>query len=193
MKSSRLTKSAAILLALSFSLTSTSFASAEKKSGNNKKTGSTPAATTGSWVLPSTKAKSPIIVQAGRSVPIKFKLADATGQITSTDMVQVSLNAMNSCEIGAAIKGTPVDIFPATPLPSISPTPSVSPTASASPSSTSSASESEESKKNELKVEKGTFSFVWKIAKNQAAGCYQLVAKKGSAIASSPLLKIKSK
>lgn len=187
MKSSRLTKSAAILLALSFSLTSTSFASAEKKSGNNKKTGSTPAATTGSWVLPSTKAKSPIIVQAGRSVPIKFKLADATGQITSTDMVQVSLNAMNSCEIGAAIKGTPVDIVPATPLPSVSPTPS------ASPSATSSASESEESKKNELKVDKGTFSYVWKIPKNQGAGCYQLVAKKGSAIASSPLLKIKSK
>lgn len=191
MKSSRLTKSAAILLALSFSLTSTSMASAEKKSGNNKKTGSTPAATTGSWVLPSTKAKSPIIVQAGRSVPIKFKLADATGQITSTDMVQVSLNAMNSCEIGAAIKGTPVDIVPATPLPSVSPTPSASP--SASPSATSSASESEESKKNELKVDKGTFSYVWKIPKNQGAGCYQLVAKKGSAIASSPLLKIKSK
>jgi hypothetical protein len=193
MKSSGLTRSAAILLALSFSVTATSIASAEKKSGNNKKTGSTPAATAGTWVLPSTKAKSPIIVQAGRSVPIKFKLSDATGQVTSTDMVQVTLNALNSCEVGAAIKGTSVDIFPATPLPLVSPTPSVSPTASASPSSTSSTSENEESKKNELKVEKGTFSYVWKIAKNQAVGCYQLVAKKGSAIATSPLLKIKSK
>lgn len=189
MKTSRLTTLPAIVLALSFSVTLTSIASAERKSGNDKKTSSTPTATTGSWVLPSTKAKSPIVVQAGRAVPIKFKLADATGQITSTDLVQVSLNALNSCEVGAPLKGKSIDIVSPTPLPSVSPTTSASP----SSTTTASASEIEETIKNELKVDRGMFSYVWKIAKNQDAGCYQLVARKGSAIASSPLFKIKSK
>lgn len=174
------TKSAAVILVMFISMASTSIASAEKKSGN-RKTSPTPSAAAGSWVLPSAKSKSPLIVQAGRSFPIKFKLADSTGQITSPDLVQVSLNALSSCEVGATLKGTPVDIVPATPIPTVSPSPSPS------------TSESKEPDKTGLKVEKGTFSYVWKIAKEQSSGCYQLVAKRGNAIASSPIFKIKTK
>lgn len=117
--------------------------------------------------------KVPVQVQAGRSVPLKFKLADASRIVSTTEMVRVSLNQLMSCDASASIKGSLTVL--------ISPTPEVlaSPTATASASHSASVAELKSDKVNTLKIENGTSQFTWRISRNQPIDCYQLIAQKG--------------
>ena len=168
-----------------------SFASGNSKSerGKGSSANAAPSPTpTSSWMLPSQKEKSPIIAQAGRSLPIKFQLVVSGNRLTSTDMVQISLVKLQSCSSTTPL-GAPIVIVSAKPVPTVvstaSPTPSI--ISSLSPSPVASPSSKEVS---ELNNENGTFQYVWRVPKLQTAGCYQLQAQKGSSILLSPVIRV---
>jgi hypothetical protein len=168
--------------------------------GNSKKIStSTPATPKSVWVQPSIKEKNPYLVQAGRAVPIKFTLVSESGPLLTTDMVEVKLIALSSCSSSVTTNSTSTLVL-AKPTPMVSPSTTPTPVASSSAGATpitgssplTSPREATENERNLLLVEKGTFSFTWKVAKNQLAGCYRLVAAKGELVVMSPILKVKS-
>lgn len=128
---------------------------------------------TSAWVLPTQKNKNPILIQAGRSLPIKFELVVNGAKLQSADNVQLSVKTLNSCSIGAAPAGNPSVIVSPVPVPTVSVTAS---------------SSSEDSR--DLRVQNSTFIYVWKVPKNQASGCYQLEAKKVGVTVVSPIIKV---
>lgn len=125
------------------------------------------------WILPTQKNKSPILVQAGRSLPLKFELVENNSKLQSTDLVQVSVKLLNSCSMGATPTGTPLVLVSPAPVPTVS----------------NSISSSSKDSKN-LRVENSTFEYVWKVPKNQSSGCYQIEAKKGMVTVASPTIKV---
>lgn len=173
----------------------------DSKANSKKNSTSTPTTSKSVWVQPSIKEKSPFLVQAGRAVPIKFTLVSELGPLLTTDMVEVKLIALSSCTLGVATSSnSALVLVKPTPLvsPSTTSSPVASSSASASPTPTTSSSpmassrEATENERNVLQVEKGTFSYVWKVAKNQLAGCYRLVAGKGELVVMSPIFRVKS-
>lgn len=180
-------KSATICTLLILSLLGTSPTLAESKGNSGKGNKGSTTSTTSTWVLPSSKSKGPILVQAGRSVPLKFKLIDTTGVINSLEMVGITLNQLDSCNPTAAIKGSPIALVNPTPVVSASPQTSISPSPSNSPDGEGS------EKSNQLRIENGVFFFTWKISKSLSGDCYQVVASKGSLVVKSPLFKVRPK
>lgn len=172
------------------------YADSNSKLGSKKVTSSPSTSTSkGTWIQPSSK-KTPIIVQVGRSLPMKFSLIASTGPLLTTDMVSLSLSALSSCNAGATPQANSVTVLVVPkPYVSTSPSPSttVSPSAFASPSGTTSQTEeSAENEKGTLRAEKGSFTFNWKVPKNLTAGCYRLTAEKGDAVVTSPIVRVKS-
>jgi hypothetical protein len=182
-------------------------------SNNSNKNSSKSQATTlmNEWILPASK-KSPIIVQAGRTLPIKFKLVENGAALQSTNLVTLSYVKLNGCQtnsipelnVSPIVVIAPTTVSPAvtsspTTSPTSSPTATASPAATASSSPTSSPttvaspSPSEVEKRSVLQIEKGTFVFNWKVPKTLNDGCYRLSAQKGTSLSiQSPVLRVKS-
>jgi cell division septation protein DedD len=185
------------------------FADSKSNQGKNKQTPSN--SVVSAWVLPAANSKNLTIVQAGRTLPTKFRLAVSGVVISSTDLVQVALIGLNSCNVGAQAQGSATVLVPAISNPTTSPTaspttsptasPTTSPTASpttspsasptSSPTVSPSASQSVPKTSVALSISNGIISFNWKVPKNLSSGCYQLVASKSGSNVVSPILRIK--
>ena len=166
-------------IAISVLIASTTMAAANPKSTKSKAPSTSGASAapspSSSWVLPSQKNKNPVVVQAGRSLPLKFEIVQSGTKLLSTDMVQITTTKLENCNSSTKI-GAPIVIV------------SAKPTASPSASSTVSPTPKESA---ELKNDNGTFSYVWKVPKDFKSGCYQLTATKGDATLSSPVINVK--
>jgi len=196
----RSTAASAIAICLLMS-SSGAYADSKKNSSKNKQTPSN--SIVSSWVLPATNSKSLTVVQAGRTLPTKFRLAVSGVVVSSTEMVQVTLIGLNSCNVGAQAQGSATVLVPAISNPTTSPTasptssattsPTTSPTASptSSPTVSPSASQSVPKTSVALSISNGIISFNWKVPKNQSSGCYQLAASKSGSNVVSPILRIK--
>lgn len=161
------------------------------------------------WILPASK-KSPILVQAGRTLPIKFKLVENGAALQSTNLVTLSYVKLNGCQTNSIPEPnfSPIVIAPTTVSPAVTSSPTTSPTSSptataspaatasssptSSPTTASSPSPSEVEKRSVLQFEKGAFVFNWKVPKNLNDGCYRLIAQKGTSPSfQSPVLRVK--
>jgi len=170
------------LLIGSLGVAPTAIADSKGNSGKGKPSSS--ASVKSSWINPTAMSKKPIIVQAGRTVPTKFRLVVNNAALTSINMVQISLNPLSSCDAGAQVQTSEV-LVPAAPAPE------VSASASASASASSNASTSESESKPMLTSANGVFNFKWKVPKKQLSGCYTLTATKEGASVISPILRVK--
>jgi hypothetical protein len=130
---------------------------------------------TSNWILPAEKNKNQVVVQAGRALPVKFELVQSGAKIATTDMVQISTVKLASCN-PSSTKAAPVVIVSPKPVPTVS---------------TSASASSSPKESNELRNDKGTFSYVWKVPKSLATGCYQLQASKGDVLLASPIINVK--
>jgi len=178
----------ASLLICSLGITSTAIADSKGNSGKGKLSASS--SVKSAWVNPAATSKKPTLVQAGRTVPTKFRLIVNNVALTSTNMVQVSLNSLNSCDAGAQVQNSVV-LVSAAPAPAVSASASASASTSASASASSSASNSESESKASLTSVNGVFRFNWKVPKSQAIGCYTLTAIKDGISVTSPILRVK--
>lgn len=165
-------------LVLSLSSSTTAIAAGNPKATKSKgptSTSTSPSPTpTSNWILPAGKNKNLVVVQAGRSLPLRFELVQSGAKVTSTEMVQISTVKLTTCDPNSAKSSPTIIVSPR-------PAPTVSSSASASPSVKES---------NELRNEKGTFSYIWKVPKN-FSGCYQLQASRGDLVLVSPIISVK--
>ena len=180
----------ATVLTLGIAHTS-SFADNKGVSGKEESKKKTVAAPASSWILPSDKTKGSVTVQAGRTLPVKFNLTGSNGvAITSLSNIKISLETFDTCTSTISSKSQIIFDSAVAPVSSTSPAPVMSNSPSAS-TSASPGMESEEKAAAVLRVDKGIFSWAWKVTRGQASGCYKLSAESGGVIVKSPFLKVK--
>lgn len=158
-----------IFLALIALPVNVSYADNSKKPESKKQVG------VSKWISPNEKAKKITVVQAGRSLPIRFTLIVGGQTLTSTEAVKVNLEEKTNCTIGENSASSRILVNPEIAI--------------ASPSASS--NNDEESNRN-LTVENGVFKYNWKVEKSLKAGCYVLTAEKGALKISSPLIRIRT-